>query len=140
MFSVDLTTVRTGHDAAEAALKEIHSLGIAQVDQRAAKYDALRSSPEFQKLKDAFDLWCALWFWPADQLDHAPLPTQFAGGDVSSAAGDIAREVARTQCFFHWELEFPDVFNASFHGFDAVLGNPPMGDFQAQQQGVLLRI
>ena len=27
--------------------------------------------------------------------------------------------------FFHWELEFPDVFGAGRSGFDAVLGNPP---------------
>ena len=27
--------------------------------------------------------------------------------------------------FFHWELEFPDVFRAAGSGFDAMLGNPP---------------
>lgn len=27
--------------------------------------------------------------------------------------------------FFHWELEYPDVFNQERHGFDAILGNPP---------------
>jgi hypothetical protein len=33
--------------------------------------------------------------------------------------------VARQRRFFHWELEFPDVFTASRPGFDAMLGNPP---------------
>ena len=27
--------------------------------------------------------------------------------------------------FFHWELEFPDVFREAGSGFDAILGNPP---------------
>ena len=27
--------------------------------------------------------------------------------------------------FFHWELEFPDVFRETGAGFDAILGNPP---------------
>jgi hypothetical protein len=125
IYSVDLTTVRTGHDAAEAALAEIHNLGIAQVDQRAARYEALQASPEFQQLKAAFDLWCSLWFWPADELDHAPLPTQFAAGEIDDEGREVARRVAQQQRFFHWELEFPDVFNASSHGFAAVLGNPP---------------
>ncbi|MGI6417644.1 MAG: Eco57I restriction-modification methylase domain-containing protein [Thermoguttaceae bacterium] len=125
MFSVDLATVQTGHDAAEAALKKIHSFGIAQVDQRAACYDALLASPEFQNLKAAFDLWCSLWFWPADGLDHAPLPTQFAAGQIDAQGREIVGQVARRHRFFHWELEFPDVFNAQSHGFDAVLGNPP---------------
>lgn len=129
-YYVDLTTVRTGHDTAEAAMAEIHNLGIAQVDQRAARYEALQASPEFQQLKAAFDLWCALWFWPADELDHAPLPTQFAGGEIDEQGREVARRVAQQQRFFHWELEFPDVFNASSHGFDAILGNPPWETLQ----------
>ena len=124
-FYVDLTTVSRGHDAAEAALAEIHSLGIAQVQERAARYEALLASPEFQQLKGAFDLWCALWFWPADELAHAPLPTQFASGQIDEEGREIAGQIAARQRFFHWELEFPDVFNARSHGFDAVLGNPP---------------
>ncbi len=27
--------------------------------------------------------------------------------------------------FFHWELEFPDVFTSERSGFDAMIGNPP---------------
>ena len=27
--------------------------------------------------------------------------------------------------FFHWEIEFPDVFGPDRPGFDAMLGNPP---------------
>jgi hypothetical protein len=124
-YPVDLTTVRHGHDTAEEALKQIHALGITDVQQRAERFDALQADPEFRRLKDAFDLWCALWFWPADQLDQVPLPTQFAGGDLGVEARQIARDVAKERRFFHWELEFPDVFNASSEGFDAVLGNPP---------------
>ena len=32
--------------------------------------------------------------------------------------------------FFHWELEFPDVFRQTGAGFDAVLGNPPWETLQ----------
>jgi hypothetical protein len=124
-YPVDLTTVRTGHDAAEAALKEIHSLGIADVDLRAQKYESLRASPEFRRLRDAFDLWCALWFWPTDLLDKVPLPTRFAAGEISDDTWAITHGIAEERRFFHWELEFPDVFNVTCGGFDAVLGNPP---------------
>jgi hypothetical protein len=98
------------------------------------------ASPEFQALKAAFDLWCALWFWPADQLDHAPLPTPFAAGELDDRGRQIAGELAARHRFFHWELEFPDVFNAQSRGFDAILGNPPWETLQAQQQGVLLHL
>lgn len=125
LYPVDLTTVRTGHDEAEAALREIHGLGIHQAAEAAEKYRALRARPEFQRLLDAFNLWCALWFWPADELDNAPLPREFAAGDVNQEAWAIARRVAQDRGFFHWELEFPDVFTATSEGFDAILGNPP---------------
>ena len=129
-YPVDLTTVRTGHDNAEAALREIHELGIAQVDQRAEKYEALQQNPEFRRLKDAMNLWCALWFWPAEQLDKAPLPSIFAEGRICADAWAIVRNVAAERRFFHWELEFPDVFNASCGGFHAILGNPPWDTLQ----------
>jgi type I restriction-modification system DNA methylase subunit len=34
------------------------------------------------------------------------------------------RHIAERESFFHWNLEFPNVF-ANFGGFDCVLGNPP---------------
>jgi len=133
-FPVDLTTVRTGHDAAEAALREIHELGITQVAERSERYQALRASGEFQRLKDAFDLWCALWFWPAEQIDLAPLPADFAEGNIPDEAWNVVRQVAQNYRFFHWELEFPDVFNAACGGFDAILGNPPWDTLQPQSK------
>jgi hypothetical protein len=124
-YYVDLTTVKGEHDAAEATLEEIHALGIAQAAERATRYASLEADPAFQRLKGAFDLWCALWFWPADALEHAPLPTEFAAGEIDEEGREVARQVAIKQRFFHWELEFPDVFSSTSHGFDACLGNPP---------------
>lgn len=34
-------------------------------------------------------------------------------------------QVRGRERFFHWELEFPEVFRGERRGFDAVLGNPP---------------
>jgi len=122
---VSLESVRLGHNAAERALADIHKLGIAQVDERAERYEALLQSHEYVDLKEAFDRWCALWFWPAEELKHMPLPTQYAAGEWGEAARHIVHDVSSEHRFFHWELEFPDVFNADRSGFDAVLGNPP---------------
>ena len=48
----------------------------------------------------------------------------------------VAREVAARQHFFHWELEFADIF-AERGGFDLALGNPPWLDVQWSPQAVL---
>ena len=48
----------------------------------------------------------------------------------------IAHEVAEQQKFFHWELEFSDVFEER-GGFDLVLGNPPWIKLEWREQDVL---
>jgi len=85
--------------------------------------DELLRSESYRSLKAAMDLWCACWFWPADQIEHAPLPTRFA--KPPDRTRQIAGRIAAEKRFFHWELEFPDVFREASSGFDAVLGNPP---------------
>jgi hypothetical protein len=85
------------------------------------------------------DLWCAHWFTqdrPTAPLfgalaDHiltgrSALPDHFMRPIMERAHG-----VARRHRFFHWELEFPEVFfdaggaRLASAGFDAVIGNPP---------------
>lgn len=48
----------------------------------------------------------------------------------------IANEVAEQQKFFHWELEFADVFE-NRGGFDLVIGNPPWIKIEWNEQAVL---
>lgn len=86
------------------------------------------------------DLWCARWFAGEDAppasafraLADAALQVGSALPDhVSRRWLDAADRLAGARRFFHWELEFPEVFfDASGRrreqgGFDAVIGNPP---------------
>lgn len=48
----------------------------------------------------------------------------------------IANEIAQQQHFFHWELEFADVFDER-GGFDLVIGNPPWIKLEWNEQSVL---
>jgi hypothetical protein len=91
--------------------------------------------------KAAADLWCAAWFPDgAARLQGAAfgavldevlgrgaiLPTH-----TSAPLLDDARRAVERERFFHWTLEFPEVFHDTDgrplpgSGFDAVLGNPP---------------
>lgn len=112
------------HDLALGLLARLHDLPVQDAAERARVYrEELVGSPLYQHLKAAMDLWCACWFWPADRLDEAPLPTTLEAPPASTVA--LAARIAAGKRFFHWELEFPDVFRTSGAGFDAVLGNPP---------------
>src|SRR5208283_4120860 len=87
--------------------------------------DHILANSARQRLKAAMDEWCAVWFWPTDaeSLRHVPTPLSFHGSEPDKDArlkplvGDLK--------FFHWELEFPDVFTPRSNGFDALIGNPP---------------
>lgn len=81
-------------------------------------------SEEYRQLKALLDRWCAVWFWPVHKEDLPPLtPKEF--WSPSEEVRRAVAVVARQNAFFHWEIEFPDVFTADRRGFDAVLGNPP---------------
>ncbi len=58
-YLADLASVQTVHDEAEKELQTIHALGIHQAEERAELYRKMREGEAFQRMKDAFDLWCA---------------------------------------------------------------------------------
>ena len=125
LFQEDLMERAAGaHRAALELLRKMHELPVQDAAQRAQMYRTeLLGSPEWRSLKEAMDLWCACWFWPVDEIEVAPLPTGFADPPEETRA--VARAVAARHRFFHWELEFPDVFCEEGAGFDGVVGNPP---------------
>ena len=125
LFHDDLLEVAaTAHEDALEVLAYMHELPIQDTAERADVYRKdLLGAPEWRALKAAMDLWCACWFWPTDEIKHAPLPTTFA--EPPEGTRRVAKEVALRHRFFHWELEFPDVFREEEAGFDAVVGNPP---------------
>lgn len=105
---------------------KLHAVPPSRPDERAKIWrDEVLGDASLQKVRAACDLWTALWFWPLDKLGDAPGPSDLAA--PSAVAQAITAQVARRRDlrFFHWELEFPDVFVGEGAGFDAVVGNPP---------------
>ncbi len=112
------------HDEALEFFRQMHALPIWDAQGRADFYrEKIEGSQALQRLKEAFNTWCSLWLWPADQLESAPLPKQLA--NPSEEARVVIQDLNLRHRFFHWELEFPDVFAKSKSGFDSVVGNPP---------------
>ena len=88
------------------------------------------------------DAWCAAWFWPAGVNALAPkvwpaFSAFLRGADAGLPPGTgeqwrtAALGAAARERFFHWEIEYPEVFFDESGspkpdaGFDAVIGNPP---------------
>jgi hypothetical protein len=122
--------------------ERLHDLPVDDPDERERYYrEQVENSPSLLVLKRAMDEWCAVWFWPADEesLKHVPTPLNFHHG-IHGKHGkreEIVQRLKSEVKFFHWELDFPDVFcPSSFSvssvssvvsrsGFDAMIGNPP---------------
>jgi hypothetical protein len=99
-----------------------------------------RRESALSRWKRVADVWCARWF-AADLHAHAGLFAALSDailadrGVLPRATAEqfltLAEAAAATHRFFHWELEFPEVFfdadgqRRANAGFDAVVGNPP---------------
>jgi len=124
LFPEDVQQTPEGiHDQMTNEMEQIHRMPIESIREREERYRAMQDRTEYQEMKRAFDRWCAAWFWPGDELACAPTPRNFY--NPSARTREIVDELANELHFFHWEIEFPEVFARREHGFDAVLANPP---------------
>jgi hypothetical protein len=111
--------------------RELRDVSAGKPEERARIWlKRIQPDEALAVVRAAFDTWCALWFWPLDRIAEAPGPRELHA--PSEAAKGVAQGVRERLRFFHWELEFPDVFTEEGAGFDAVVGNPPWETLQPE--------
>ena len=126
LFPDERTTTESVVAQARADYERLHDMPTGSPDARENYYrEHVEGSEPVRRLKRAMDEWCAVWFWPTDEesLSHVPTPLTFHA-DIPARSTLIAHLASEIK-FFHWELEFPDVFTKDRAGFDATIGNPP---------------
>ncbi|WP_328473675.1 Eco57I restriction-modification methylase domain-containing protein [Streptomyces sp. NBC_00448] len=120
---------------------------------QSSRFRDLEQSADYLHALNASDAWCAAFVWP--KVQSAPTPVtegvfrdlQNPGGGIPATTRDEIVRIAQQYKFFHWHLEFPDVFlvpataDASVDtyvgwagGFSCVLGNPPWERIKLQEQ------
>lgn len=86
------------------------------------------------------DAWCAAFVWPkvaGPLADAAPtnalwMQIRDKQREAPAILKEKTAELSKQYRFFHWEIEFPEVFRRG--GFDVVLGNPPWERVKLQEQ------
>ncbi len=112
------------HDDVLAVFRTLHELPVHEAAERERIYrERIVGNAALDRLRLAFDTWCAIWFWPGDALNVMPSPDELH--EPSPAVREVVTRARDEHRFFHWELEFPDVFTSPGAGFDAIVGNPP---------------
>jgi hypothetical protein len=110
------------------------------VERKSAHYHRFLADPERERLRLACDLWTAAFFarLRPEEAQRIPKPWDiqmlFDKGRVGASPELLGRveALAHRLRFFHWPLEFPDVFAQG--GFDVVLCNPPWERIKLQEE------
>ena len=133
----------TGAQAVARAVAELETASDANVEALAKKesqWDGILGSTDYRHQKFMADAWCAAFVWPkrpGELADAAPtneLWRQLRDGQGTPPAftAQTVDELAEQYRFFHWHLQFSQVFAGG--GFDVVLGNPPWERVKLQEQ------
>ena len=112
-------------DSLEVATEQARA-AVGQVEARLQDLDAARQAE--QGRKDAIrDVLAVFHRWTAEPFDLPDARSRIADRQTLETANDEreAARIAADRQFFHWPLEFPEVFAPRVGGFDVVVGNPP---------------
>ncbi|MBJ6642705.1 Eco57I restriction-modification methylase domain-containing protein [Streptomyces sp. BSE7-9] len=139
-----------------ASLREITAVSadtLRDVRLQSSRFRDLEQSADYLRALHIGDAWCAAFVWP--KIQGAPTPVtegvfrdlQSAGAGIPVSTNDEIIRLAQQYKFFHWHLEFPEVFTVSeaaggdvdpwvgwAGGFSCVLGNPPWERIKLQEQ------
>ncbi len=133
---------RQASEIDQLAVRSLADLHV--VEQRLRNLEA---SPEAQQARLVADAWCAAFVIPktgdSPKLTQADLD-QIATGGGSAELLEAVRQLHARYRWFHWHLEFPQIFIAAESdadpetgwsgGFDVVIGNPPWEHVELKEQ------
>lgn len=136
----------------EQELSTISDDSPAEVRRKKIMYETQQTDRERQKIAKMCDLWTAAFFQRIDNNDGLKwekvittrvVMEQLAGRAHPQAMAQ-AEVISDQQHFFHWALEFPEIFSPSSYptgrgsggegGFDVLLANPPWERIKLQEQ------
>lgn len=108
--------------------------------KKESRWEDILGSNEYLHQKFVADAWCAAFVWPKQPgplAEAAPVNELWrqirdGRGKSPELTTKTVRDLSHQYNFFHWHLQFPQVFIKG--GFNVVLGNPPWERVKLQEQ------
>lgn len=139
LFSAQGQQIKKDTEALKNAYAEMESIEqdtVEAVQQVKSRFEKVRHNV-FHEEK-ACHIWTAAFFKTYTSVDDPTNPSSeklaqyfYAPTQYGRLVGE-ATQLAIDHKFFHWPLEFPDVFEQG--GFDVMLGNPPWERIKLQEK------
>lgn len=106
------------------------------VRRKKEQFERAHADPAWLRQNQACNLWTAAFFQPlkagSPAITSGELADHISGRPIDGRLIGRAEELAIRNRFFHWPLEFPEVFADG--GFDVILSNPPWERVKLQEQ------
>ncbi|WP_371783680.1 Eco57I restriction-modification methylase domain-containing protein [Streptosporangium subroseum] len=134
------------------ALVAVPVSSVSDVREQERRFREFEQSDELARARLIANAWCAAFVW-RKHVDAPPAITTDvlrnlgAGGGLPSAAAKEFDRLVERYRFFHWHVEFPEVFDVAAEegpdvdpvtgwrgGFTCVLGNPPWERVKLQEK------
>jgi hypothetical protein len=145
-YTLKLGGTQNGQRESEIVARAVAELDAAsdtkldELTNKEQRWGSILHSSEYQHQKLVADAWCCSFVWrkqPGGLADSAPtneLWRQLRDGLGNSIAitSTSVGELADLYGFFHWHLQFPQVYAKG--GFDVVVGNPPWDQMMFREQ------
>lgn len=147
LFDAESNAVKVDNTTYAEGLNGLYAIQVGSlrdVREQEQVYRAWRASADYRRDVHIADAWCATFLW--EKTEDAPRPMTdeafrrlFDPEDAAATEATHAeiRRLRERYRFFHWHLEFPDIFRVCDDegggdsvqgrqsGFDCVLSNPP---------------
>lgn len=137
----NLEQERSHYGEVQSAIAQLPENKTGDIKQKQEQYRDTRketSDNPWWRDTSACNLWTAAFFTPLTEQKLQLLPTSstlfqlLQGNWTTQKVVDAANKLAEEKRFFHWALEFPEVFENG--GFSCVLGNPPWERIKLQEK------
>ena len=151
--SLFATPIKLGNlTSVYAALSALPDDSLEQVAAKARHYETLVASADYKSGRLLADAWCAAFVWKKTPEFDFPITEEVFRAIETNPHSlapwmlDEIQRLAKQYKFFHWHLEFPDVFGVAADGeatneqmgwtggFDCILGNPVWERVKLQEQ------
>ena len=136
LFSGNLDSILTEMTRYSRDVDQIADDSPEAIRRKRQLFEESHADLSWRLQRETCDLWTAAFFQPltadSNAITSATVADHLAGLQIDPRLLGQGVAIAEHQRFFHWPLEFPEVFADG--GFDVILSNPPWERVKLQEQ------